>query len=164
MRFFRKALDWLRKFGALVKCDGEQPVHQNSQLVSPFKFVCEHGTVKGGFQVVVFGIEFELEESPLCPKCAEEYLNKFSTLCASCGLPIFPGTPVAQAWIDAPHPYIHLSFSCGYCGGLYCGQWGEGCLITLHELNPKKYPFGTSSVAGYIFNTNGAVGMITENV
>ena len=37
------------------------------------------------------------------------YLNKVSTLCASCKWPIFPGTPVGQAWHGAPHPFTQLT-------------------------------------------------------
>lgn len=161
MKFFQNPAEWLRERGWLPKQYGYQPTGQHEGANPTEKFVCTHGKTRHNFKVVVLGVECELEKSPMCPSCTEQYLNKFSTLCASCGRPIFPGTPVGQAWHGAPHPFTHLAFGCCDSGGLYCGQWGEGRLLTLHELNPEKYPAGTSSVVGHAFNTGG---MVIENV
>lgn len=79
------------------------------------------------------------------------------TYCAACGRPIFPGMPVGQAWEEAQFPYTHLTFECCDAGALYCGRWGEGRLITLHELDPKKYPPDTTSLADHALKTGGIV-------
>ena len=138
-----------------------RPVDQDIYANRTEEFVCTHKKTEDKIMVVVLGVECEFEESPMCPVCAEQYLNKFSTLCASCERPIFPGTPVGQAWEGAPHPYTHLRPGCCETGALYCGKWDDGRLITLHELNPEKYPAGTPTVVGHAFNTGGTV---VENV
>lgn len=110
------------------------------------KRACNHGGPRRNLKMTILDVECEIEKSGMCGACTETYLNTVCTLCASCGRPIFPGDPVGQAWVDAPHPHTHLTFDCCDTGGLYCGQWGEGRLITLHELDPKKYPAGASSM------------------
>lgn len=164
MQLFRKLWDWLRKRG--VRENEKQYSHEQSGQTAAGagaseKFVCEHGATERNLKVTVLGVECEFPRSPMCPSCTGEYLNKFCTLCASCERPIFPGMPVGQAWTGAPHPCTHLGFDCCESGGLYCGRWGEGRLITLHELNPDKYPDGTATVLAHTFNTGG---MVIENV
>lgn len=116
------------------------------------RFGCGH---KGHlpFKVTVQGVKCELSEATLCKACAEPYLNKACTLCASCGRPIFPGEPVGVAWDGATHPYTHLTFKCCASGGLYCGRWGEGRLVSLHDIDPERYPTGTGSIVGMVFST-----------
>lgn len=116
------------------------------------KIVCEHDK-PAEIEVTVLGVVCNIPEPPMCASCAERYLNQACTLCASCGNPIFPGNPVGQAWQGAPHPYTHLTFDCCATGALYCGRWGEGKLITLHELEPDKYPDGSSSVMNVVLET-----------
>ncbi|MDB5224818.1 MAG: hypothetical protein JWO43_440 [Candidatus Adlerbacteria bacterium] len=66
---------------------------------------------------------------------------KGSTTCAHCLRPIVPGTPVAHAWIGAPHPYTHATFACDESGGaMYAGIWGEYKLHGLHELYGLSKP------------------------
>jgi hypothetical protein len=161
MKLFQTMAEWLRKRGWLAKQYGYQSTRQEDDTSQTEKFVCAHGKTKHNFKVMVLGIECEFKKSPMCPPCTEQYLNKVSTLCASCKRPIFPGTPVGQVWHGAPHSFTHLTFECCDTGGLYCGQWGEGRLLTLHELNPEKYPAGTSSVIDHAVNTRG---MVIENV
>ncbi len=123
---------------------------------------CVHGKTRRAFKVTVLGVECQLEKSLMCPVCTERYLNEFSTLCASCERPIFPGTPVGKAgWEGATHPFIHLTKGCCDTMALYCGRWGGGNLITLHELDPEKYLAGTSSVAEHAFKSHRGV---IENV
>lgn len=91
---------------------------------------CPHRKRKN-FVIWVKGTKCKFRSSPLCPSCTEEYLNKYSTICAKCGKPIFPGTPVAVAsWEGALYPYTHMTFDCGEPAA-YCGTWGEGKLIGL---------------------------------
>jgi hypothetical protein len=101
---------------------------------------CGHGRfIKSSVhKVTVLGIECSVASSDCSKLCAEEYLNKFSTLCAECEEPILPGDPVGQAWEDASHPYTHMR--CAQSAALFCGKWGEGRLISLHEMNPARYP------------------------
>lgn len=164
MKFFQRVLDWIRNRSGSEKRYSHQPAGQTGvDAGGPSeKFVCEHGATERNLKVTVLGVECEFPRSPMCPSCTGEYLNKFSTLCASCERPILPGTPVGQAWNGAPHPCTHLAFECCDSGGLYCGRWGEGRLITLHELNPDKYPEGTTTVLAHTFNTGGVV--IIENM
>ncbi len=89
----------------------------------------------------------------------EQGLNTF---CASCKRLITPGMPVGQAWSGAPYPFTHMTFECCESGGLYCGQWGEGRLRTLHEIDPENYPEGTATVVGHILNTGNTVVMNIE--
>ncbi len=161
MKLFQTLMEWLRKRGWLAKQYSQQPTSQSDGAGSSEKFVCIHGKTEYNLKVTVLGVECEFEKLPMCPSCTEQYLNKFSTLCASCKRPIFPGTPVGQAWRGAPHPFTHLTFGCCASGALHCGRWDEGRLITLHELNPEKYPAGTLSVVGHAFNTGR---MVIENV
>ena len=141
MKLLKTMTEWLRKRGWLAKQYGYQSTsRQDDGASSTGKFICAHDKTKRNIKVKVLGIECEFEKLPMCPTCTEQYLNKFSTFCASCKWPIFPGRPVGQAWHGAPYPFTHLTFRCCDTGGLYCGQWGEGRLISLHELNPEKYP------------------------
>jgi hypothetical protein len=109
----------------------------------------------GPFKINVHGTECEIRRSPWIFEKTEKYLNEACTVCASCNKPIFPGMPVGKAWIDAPHPFTHLSMDCCDTGSLYCGMWGDGRLITLHELHPEKYPAGISTVMSAAFASSG---------
>ena len=61
---------------------------------------------------------------------ASEEVPEGGTVCAHCLKAIVPGTPVAHAWIGAPHPYTHATFTCYESGGaMYGGVWGEGRFI-----------------------------------
>ena len=123
--------------------------------------LCPNSIVKDKFKVMVKGHKIEIEDSLLCFSCAEKHLNKYSTFCASCEKPIIPGTKVAEAWIGAKYAFTHLTFNCCLAGALYCGEWGEGRIITLHELNPDKYPPGTSSAIAHAINAKQTV---VENI
>jgi hypothetical protein len=117
--------------------------HRGGQDVA---FHCLHEKPTGRMTVTVFGLELNFKGSDLCQQCAEVFLNQNSTVCASCGRPILPGMEVGQAWRGAPHPYTHLLDRCCGSGALFCGMWGNGRLITLHELYPEKFPPGTATV------------------
>lgn len=115
------------------------------QLVGP---QCPHEVRRVEAVVTVLGHEMDAICFGVCSACLEDYLNRHCVLCATCGEPICPGMPVALAPAGSPLSYRHLFIDC--CGerAPYCGVWGEGELITLHELHPEKYPPDTTSVPG----------------
>jgi len=111
------------------------------------EFLCEHGMMGYNFRIPVLGVFCEVEESPLCSVCAQQYLNTFSILCASCRKPIFPGTPVGQHRHAASHSYAHLTSPCCDSSAVYCGEWGEGCLIPNKVVSEKRQMFLESLIA-----------------
>ena len=114
---------------------------------------CGHDKPDGPSIVEVMGVKVAIEAAPICPDCIEEYLNRHSTRCASCRQPILPGMPVGQAWDGAPFPHTHMAFDCTESGGLYCGRWGQGKLITLHQLDPAQFPPGTPNLMTHVMRT-----------
>jgi hypothetical protein len=117
---------------------------------------CPHEKATKSFEIIVLGSKFSIEPpAPHCPECAEKYLNETSTLCGQCQEPIVPGTPVAQNATDTAkkNPYTHMYRSCCPSGGLFCGLWGNGRLISLHELDPNKYGRATATVAEQVLRT-----------
>jgi hypothetical protein len=160
MKIVGRVSNFLRKLGILPKDYNykESRPERGGLLKGPS---CDHKRVRGDFTITVLGVECRFKKGlPTCATCSVEYLNKHSTICASCSEPIFPGNAVGVAWRGADHPYTHLTFECCDTGALYCGYWGEGELITLHQLDPKKYPEGTSSVVSHAMNTGQ---MVIEN-
>ena len=91
--------------------------------------------------------------SPICAECMSAWLDRHGTTCATCDGPICPGMPVGQAWNGAPHPHTHMNFECTESGGLWCGRWGKGRLITLHEIDPATYGPGTASAMAHVLKT-----------
>jgi hypothetical protein len=104
-------------------------------------------------QITVRGKSIGVAAADVCPNCLEAFFAAHATTCAACDGPILPGMPVGQAWVGAPHPFTHLDFECTASGGLYCGVWGQGRLITLHELEPDTYPPGTPNVMAHVMAT-----------
>src|SRR3989338_1127048 len=148
---FQRIVEWFREFNYAKQDDCKQ-TEQGGDATNSKTFGCVHGGDRHDFCATVLGVECKLVNPPKCQTCAEEYLNKFSTLCHSCKRPIFPGERVALS--GSQPTYTHVEEG---AGGLYCGQWGEGQLITLHELNPAKYPEGTSCMAVHAFTSGEAV-------
>ncbi len=122
---------------------------------------CSHGGTSDRITMTILGSTCTLVGSPMCPACTETYLNMYSTICARCREPILPGTPVGRSSTGARYPFLHLRFDCCQTGALYCGMWGEGCLISLHELKPDTYPEGTLSVLDHTLRTGK---MVVENI
>ncbi|HTK04824.1 MAG TPA: hypothetical protein VL500_04520 [Candidatus Eisenbacteria bacterium] len=116
-------------------------------------YPCGHEKPDGPSIVEVYGVKIAVEAATVCPDCIEEYLNRYSTRCASCRQPILPGMPVGQAWKGSPFPHTHMTMECTESGGLYCGRWGQGRLVTLHELEPDKFPPGTPNVVAHVYKT-----------
>jgi len=98
------------------------------------RFECGHNG-QSPFEIAVLGTQCTFEESTKCAVCASEYLNTFSTLCACCRRPIFPGHGICCDG-DGQFPYTHA----GYCGDAagYCGTWGEGQAKRFD--NPRHLP------------------------
>jgi hypothetical protein len=118
---------------------------------------CTHGAVTTLTTIKVLGHDLEFAEMPMCVACSTDYLNKVSTLCGVCEEPIIPGMRVGIAHDGAKHPYTHLNMGCCVSGALFCGAWGEGRLVSLHELNPEQFPDDTSCVAEHALKTGGPV-------
>ncbi len=83
--------------------------------------------------ITVLGQDVTLDDSEMCEKCATEFLNKNSTLCAVCEGVILPGENVGRAPIGAKHEFVHLTMECTEVSSQFCGTWGEGRLISFHE-------------------------------
>lgn len=116
---------------------------------------CAHPKPTSPDVLVVFGTPVGRigPDAPLCTACMQAWLERHSTRCASCGGPICPGMPVGQAWVGAPHPHTHMTFACTESGGLWCGRWGKGRLISLHEIDPGKYAPGTANAMAHVLKT-----------
>ena len=95
------------------------------------------GKINLPLHITVLGQDVTLDESEMCEKCATEFLNTNSTLCAVCEGVILPGENVGRAPIDSKHEFVHLTQECTEYGSQYCGVWGEGRLITIQELQEK---------------------------
>lgn len=121
------------------------------------KSQCSHPRPEGPVKVTVLGVELEFESVPMCLPCAEQYLNQHSIRCVACQEPITPGTPVCDGAYrkDGHIAYVHVNCAGTLAG--YCGVWGEGRRITLHELKPEKYPEGTFSVVSHVVVTRQSV-------
>ena len=96
---------------------------------------CGHPGPRKDLEIRIFGYPATVFESPSCAACTEVRFNECSTHCAGCKYPIIPGEPVAASWVDAAHPYTHMSSKCGN-PDFYAGVWGAGVLIGLEELHP----------------------------
>jgi hypothetical protein len=153
MRF----LGWLKRIFRREQIYSVSPIEEFDEAsISQPK--CDHPKSTAPQEITIHGVTIVCEAgAPICPKCAEEWLRKVSNVCAKCGDPILPGTSVARAWEGAKYPYTHLTFDCCEAGVLYCGVWGEGRLITLHELDSEKYPKGTASVMQHVAKTGETV-------
>ncbi len=145
---------FLRRNGVLPRSYSARPRTEIASPVATFdfgEFPCGHDRRGEPATVAVRGTVVAARHERLCAACLSAWLERYSTTCASCGGPILPGEPVGQAWVGARHPHTHLTTDCCETGGLYCGRWGQGRLVTLHELEPEAYPAGTPSVVAGIF-------------
>lgn len=141
----------LRRYAAVSR---EEPPIEKPERFDFGEFPCGHDWPKGDAIVKVYGHEVGVTDKiPVCPACFEAWLTKYATRCASCEYPILPGMPVGQGWVGAKHPYTHLTMGCCDSGGLYCGMWGQGRLITLHELDPEKFPKGATNAMDAVLKT-----------
>jgi hypothetical protein len=139
-----------RSYSAEDRAESPTPAGQEPDFSG---YPCGHDKPDGPSIVEVYGVKIAVEAAPVCPDCVEEYLNRYSTRCASCRQPILPGMPVGQAWKGSPFPHTHMTFECTESGGLYCGRWGQGRLVTLHELDPAQFPPGTPNVMTHVYRS-----------
>jgi hypothetical protein len=151
MRFMGWFLGLFGKWSKPVYAASGPKVSDDQDIPMP---ECDHPKATEPTVITVKGekIKYDLG-AKICPRCAEDWLSQASTVCAKCNGIIVPGMPVGQAWIGAKHPYTHFISDCCEVGALYCGLWGAGRLVTLHELNPERYPTGTGSVLSHVAKT-----------
>ena len=93
---------------------------------------CGYPRITNPTTVIVWGHEVQLTKSPHCVKCAENYLEQYSTCCESCCLPILPGQNVAIG-VNQDR-YTHASYNCNPMPSMIAGHWGEGKLVE-HEFH-----------------------------
>ncbi len=103
--------------------------------------VCTHEKVRGSFTIRVKGVDVVRTSSERCPACVQACAEQCSTTCAVCTRPIVPGMLVGRSG-RTDFPLVHDD-TCVEDPNDFCGQWGEGRLIGLHEFNPHKYEPGT---------------------
>ncbi len=113
---------------------------------------CPHASESGPVRVTVQRVALEVNIPAgldSCRNCFEEWLNRHAATCASCGDPILPGCLVAEVDPFASPPFTHMRPVC--CGqpSRFCGVWGEGRLISLHEMHPDDIPSGTRTLADH---------------
>lgn len=150
LRLCYGAIVWLRFHGLWLG-------KKMANLEVPVCGICRKRLrAEGPIEVMVLGVKCTLKSSPCCEECTGTYLNQFSTLCGSCLRPIFPGARVAQARMGAPHPFTHCRPGCAP-SAFYCGEWGEGQLVTLHELDPETYPRGAATVLSHAVCSRSAI-------
>ena len=111
------------------------------------EFNCSHTRRPGQFTTTVLMRTTTIvmpDSIPLCRKCFTAYLNKYSTLCGACGELIFPGEHVAERPVKGnPNAIVHRVKKCCLYEDNWCGTWGQGRLISLHELQPELFPEGS---------------------
>ncbi|MEY4744972.1 MAG: hypothetical protein RL272_917 [Candidatus Parcubacteria bacterium] len=135
---------------------GDRPEAAPSGEIFDFSDIrCGHPLPSAAATVTVFGTPVGTlgPDAPICAACMQTWLERHSTRCASCGGPICPGMPVGQAWVGAPYQHTHMNFDCTESGGLWCGRWGRGRLVTLHEIDPEKYAPGTANAMAHVLRT-----------
>lgn len=79
-------------------------------------------------EIIVWGTEVVLTNSPQCKSCSEKSLSEWATRCDKCGGPICTGEAVAAG--KTPDTYVHLNMCCAPMPDLFIGFWGKG------KLNP----------------------------
>ncbi len=137
--------------------EGEDPI---PRLCFPNGRGCPHGPTKGVVALVIHGKPFEIDSPPMCKECSEKYLNANATKCAVCKMPIFPGDAVGDpsgSILTIGKKFVHLTHGCCEDGGYFCGYWGEGRLVRLHEVDPKQFPEGTTTVMAHAFTSGETV-------
>jgi ribosomal protein L37E len=77
-------------------------------------------------EIIVWGTQVTLTNSPQCKSCSEKSLAEWATRCDKCGTPICTGEAVAAG--KTPDTYIHLDMCCPNVPILFIGFWGKGKL------------------------------------
>lgn len=134
IRAYNESRSATKKVGGETDVSAERQVgdQDDCPLASePLGPQCPHPKFEDRCTCLVKGKEMKITSKGPCKDCLEAYLDKYSTICASCAEPILPGEPVAVAWVGAPQKYTHMYAGCCECGGFYCGVWGEGEMIPM---------------------------------
>jgi hypothetical protein len=133
---------------------------QNAEV----KVNCCHLPEVGEVAVWIIGKEHNIFlpiEMEMCSDCFEKWLNLNSITCPSCDKPILPGSKVADISPEGTSEITltHVEENC--CGdpSLYCGIWGPGQLVTLHDLFPNLIPPGTHTMKEFFRSRPGFRGM-----
>ncbi len=120
---------------------------------------CSHENRPGKHTVTIFGQILQLtvpDNCPLCRDCLVAWLVKYSTTCACCGGLILPYEKVAERPVEGnPFGLVHYSKRCAYYADNWCGVWGQGRLISIHELHPQIFPEGIRRAEGLYHALNG---------
>lgn len=121
------------------------------------EFVCDHPPESGWVEVTVLGHKMWMDlpsELAVCRGCFEKWLNRHATTCAACGEPILTGRSVAERSPFDDPPFVHMRPMCCRYPSKFCGKWGQGRLISLHEMYPDQIPPGTRTIADYAMLKN----------
>lgn len=119
--------------------------------------VCSHEPHRGYARVNVHGHEVDVrppDGSGICLTCFQKWLDRHATTCAVCGEPILPGSSVAERSPFDDPPFVHMRPMCCRYPSKYCGKWGAGRLISLHEMHPDHIPPGTRTLADHAMRKN----------
>lgn len=102
----------------------------------PRRYDCGHRGARR-FSLHVFGENVDpLRQKELCPECFVAWVKQYTIHCALCGLPIYPGAPVAlyndsQKMLSCATEHSEgvvvgcLRFDCCPSAGFFAGHWSE---------------------------------------
>jgi hypothetical protein len=140
---------WLRSFFSARIPPAPPDEGPTEPKIESNRCPCGNKLIFDDFTITVRGVEFMMGSNKLCPACVQKDCEDNGTTCAICGGPIVPGMQVGVAPNSSPHDFSFTHMRQGCSPGVFtiCGRWGRGRLITLHELNPEKFPEGTITPA-----------------
>ncbi|MEA3249435.1 MAG: hypothetical protein U9Q03_03695 [Patescibacteria group bacterium] len=118
---------------------------------------CDHEPDSGAVCVTVSGFETTViipDDVKCCKECFESWLNLHATTCSVCGEPILTFKSVAEISPFSNPPFAHMRPMCCRYPSKYCGMWGPGRLISLHELHPDQISPGTRTIADHAMQKN----------
>jgi len=153
-------LEWDRRHALPSFRIGPREEHVG-KVSADWKIGCDHEPACGAVVVTISGHKFTVvipDGARICEACFERWLSRCATVCHTCGEPILPGMCVAEISSSADSPFTHMRPSCCNYPHEYCGLWGLGRLITLHELFPSEIPAGTRTIRDHalLLNPGGA--------
>ncbi|MFH1088361.1 MAG: hypothetical protein V1719_00795 [Patescibacteria group bacterium] len=136
---FDFSLEFLRQTGMYISRDAIEVRNPTGTMKSD----CGHQSPRM-FELHFLGTGYQVKGDRKCPDCAIEYLVSHGIRCASCGLPILPGAPIARYNIVGSHKpwtcYISeemdgrvsrktvigcLRWDCCDTGAYFSGHWTE---------------------------------------
>jgi hypothetical protein len=111
--------------------------------VMPLDIRCSHPRYKYPRVIMLYVERVAVgDDIPACSECVSAFLLEHGIACAACKKLLFPGDDVAiaEAGSAVQTAYEHLRLGCCDDVSRYCGVWGKGRLISLHELYPGAFP------------------------